>query len=454
MVRPATIRNPATRDQADAYRFGLRRMEAALVRGDTVLQHEQLRSQRRAAFAGVVLALLALGGVALHAAIAPAPDWTRQHLVVTREGGTLYAVAHGPDRLIPVTGTAAGRLVLAALGDTAAATAVPVTVDDDDLAGAPRTPIAEAPAAVGVRPEGPGPVGAWAVCDRVTPDGSELTGTTVVAGGAAAPGDPAAVLVRGGGATYAIVDGVRYGIDLDDAPLLAGLGADAGTVRPISPGLLSVVPDGGRLATPSLPRGRPPTGVDALVGDVVSTVEERSYVVLPTGLREVPPLLAKVLAARSGRPVGTVAPTTVAALRVSTPPLGEWPAPPARWAERSPVVCRTWTPNGARVGVGDALPVPSGAVTVDLAQRDGPGPRTDAVVLGEGAGGPVRTGTGPALVSTTGVVHHVADDATAAALGLGAAEPAPDAVLALLPTGATLDLGATDRVVDVPAAGN
>ena len=52
--------SPATLDQADGYRFGLRRMEAALVRGDPAPLHEQIRSQRRAALAGVVLGLLGL----------------------------------------------------------------------------------------------------------------------------------------------------------------------------------------------------------------------------------------------------------------------------------------------------------------------------------------------------------------------------------------------------------
>ncbi|MBA3905765.1 MAG: type VII secretion protein EccB, partial [Pseudonocardiales bacterium] len=72
----STIRAPATRDQADAYRFGLRRLEAALVRGDPVPLHEQIRSQRRASFAGVVLGMLGLCGVAGYALVVPSPNWT------------------------------------------------------------------------------------------------------------------------------------------------------------------------------------------------------------------------------------------------------------------------------------------------------------------------------------------------------------------------------------------
>src|SRR5690606_15078593 len=80
--RASLVPAPATRDQADAYRFGLRRLEAALVRGDPVPLHEQIRAQRRAALAGVVLGLLGLCGTAVFAAVSPRPDWTRQAVVV------------------------------------------------------------------------------------------------------------------------------------------------------------------------------------------------------------------------------------------------------------------------------------------------------------------------------------------------------------------------------------
>jgi hypothetical protein len=52
-------------------------------------------------------------------------------------------------------------------------------------------------------------------------------------------------------------------------------------------------------------------------------------------------------------------------------------------------------------------------------------------------------------VSGSGVAHGVADEDTAAALGVAAAEPAPEAALRLLPTGPTLDLAAASQVVDV-----
>ena len=55
------------------------------------------------------------------------------------------------------------------------------------------------------------------------------------------------------------------------------------------------------------------------------------------------------------------------------------------------------------------------------------------------------------LVSAGGVAHGVADDASAAALGITDPAPAPEAALRLLPTGPVLDVGTATGAVDVPA---
>lgn len=452
----------------DAYRYGLRRMEAALVRGDPVPLHEGLRSQRRAAFAGVLLALLALGAVALHALVFPAKDWTQQLLVVGATSGAVYAVAHGPDRLVPVANPAAGRLVLAALGVDGGAQAVPVAVDDDDLAGAPRTATAAVGGAQGVRPEAPGIPARWAVCDRVGADPRpRLLGTTVVAG--AEPVDAGArgpaVLVRTtGDAYFAIIDGTRHLVDVGDRALLAGLDVDPRTARPAGAGLVSVVPEGAVLSRPAVPAGDPPPGLPARTGDVVRVSAPggppREYVVLPGAVQEVPALVGRVLAAVAGRaPVEVTAAAVAAVPHVTLLRTDGWPAPPASWASPAvaPVLCWHWSPDSTAVRAGAALPVPGDAATVELAQADAAGDLVDAVAIGAGAGGPVRA-TGPGrpadagtlwLISTTGVAHGVAGDATAEALGVGAAEPAPEAALRLLPHGPALDLAAVTRVVDV-----
>jgi hypothetical protein len=71
-------------------------MEAALVRGDPVPLHEQIRAQRRAALAGAVLGLLGLCGAAVWAVLVPSPDWRREAVVIGATSGAMYAVAHAP----------------------------------------------------------------------------------------------------------------------------------------------------------------------------------------------------------------------------------------------------------------------------------------------------------------------------------------------------------------------
>jgi type VII secretion protein EccB len=468
---------PATRDQADAYRFGLRRLEAALVRGDPVPLHEQIRAQRRAALAGVVLGLLGLCGTAVFAAVSPQPDWARQAVVVGAGSGAMYAVAHGPDRLVPVADLTAARLVLAALraggsSDADPATATPVVVPDALLDGAPRTPAAAVPGALGARPDGPPVPPGWAVCDAVSPEGA-LTATTVIGGAPPLPPGPAdaGVLLAVDDTTWLVTAGRRHRVDATDGRVAAALGITGRVPRAVAPALLSLLPEGPPLANPAVPgRGRrSPDGLPGRIGDVLvarpAGGAPQHYVVLADGLQEVPAVLADLLGAAAGTdpplPVGAaeLAGTTV----VEDLAVEGWPdvAPRLTEAADAPVLCWTWAAGGDPAGsvwTGAAPPL-AGRTPVELAQADGPGDRVDAVAVGPG--GAVRAtgpggepGAGPLwLVSGSGVAHGVADEATAAALGITTAAPAPEAALRLLPAGPTLDLAAAGRVVDVLPGG-
>jgi hypothetical protein len=92
---------------------------------------------------------------------------------------------------------------------------------------------------------------------------------------------------------------------------------------------------------------------------------------------------------------------------------------------------------------------------VVLADADGAGIGLDAVVVGDGgavrASAPgVPPGAGTVwVVSGGGVAHGVADDATAAALGIADPAPAPESALRLLPTGSVLDVAPAARISDV-----
>jgi type VII secretion protein EccB len=474
------VRAPATRDQVDAYRFGLRRLEAALVRGDPVPLHEQIRSQRRAAMAGVLLGLLGLGGVAVFALVVPRPDWTRQTVVVGADSGSMYVVAHGPDRLVPVANLAAGRLVLAALRRGGApgadpATATPVAVPDADLDAAPRTPTAAVPGAVAVRPDGAGVAPRWAVCDQTDADG-RLLATTVIGGAALPPPLPPGegMLATGPDDTlWLLTAGRRYRVDAGDGALMAAFGLTERLARVTAAGLLSALPVGPDLVVPGVPgRGGPaPAELPGQVGDVLVARPvggtPRHFLVLAEGLQEVPPILAELLRVASGAdaPREVDADVLGGATFVEAIPVAGWPAAAPRMLEpgQAPVLCWTWAAGADPAGgiwAGAALPLAPDSVPVTMAQADGPGERVDAVALGPGgavrATGPGRgPGAGPLwLLSATGVGYGVADEATAAALGLDAAEPAPEAALRLLPAGPALDLAQAGRVVDVLPVGS
>jgi hypothetical protein len=185
-------------------------------------------------------------------------------------------------------------------------------------------------------------------------------------------------------------------------------------------------------------------------------------VVLTGGLQRVPRPVAELLRATSvARAVRPVPAEVVAgAPAVVELPVTEWPpaAPRLRAPAEAPQLCWTWTadgPRGGAVWLGGALPVSPGAVPVPLARADGPGERLDAVAVG--SGGAVRAAASGSrwLISAAGVGYPVVDDATAAAIGCAEPGTAPDAVLALLPAGPPVDLGAAGRALELapPAPG-
>jgi hypothetical protein len=207
--------------------------------------------------------------------------------------------------------------------------------------------------------------------------------------------------------------------------------------------------------------------VPGRVGDVLVSRQAggaaRHHVVLGNGLQEVAPLAADVLAAASGTAVDEIGPEVVAdTAAVRALDLDGWPDLAPRLVEpaEAPVTCWTWSGEpGADPSGGVRLGRAPAAAPVTLARADGAGAGLDSVAVG--AGGAVRA-TAPGapagagtlwVVSASGVAHGVPDGASAAALGIADAPPAPEAALRLLPTGPPLDVAAADRVVDVAATG-
>jgi type VII secretion protein EccB len=293
----------------------------------------------------------------------------------------------------------------------------------------------------------------------------------VLAGSAPVPGGESVgvLLAVPGGDTWLVTEGRRHRVDVRDPAVRTALGIGDRTPRPASAGLVSALPEGPRLARPRVAGAGAagPAGVPARVGDVLVSDSAggppRRHVVLRDGLEEVSPLVADVLTAASGRAAVEVGPEIVAAVPGVHPlDLTGWPevAPRLAGPADEPATCWTWSsePGADQAGGVYVGRMPS-AAAVTLARADGPGEALDAVVVG--AGGAVRAtaqgvaaGTGTLwVVSAAGVAHGVPDDASAAALGITAAAPAPESALRLLPAGPPLDIHGADRAVDVAVAG-
>lgn len=474
MPRASATRAPATRDQADAYRFGVRRIEAALVRGDPVPLHEQIRTQRRAAGVGVALGVLGVGGCLLFSLFAPAPDWSSRSVVVGAESGALYVVAHQPDRLVPVANLPAARLVLAALRAGRSSTTEPglataTVVPDAKLDTAPRSAAAAVPGAIAVRPDAT-IAPRWAVCDTVGPDAKVVT-TTVVGGADIGPpaadldADDAALLRGPDRRIWLVAGGRRHEVDWDDPTVRGSLGFSEQQLRDATAAVVESLPEGARIAVPTIPgRGqRGPGGLSARVGQVLVTHTQggpdRYLVTLADGVQEIPQGMANVLLA-GAQPQETSIAELDATPEVQELPAAAWPARPLHVVAPADarVTCWRWSGDSDMGGVawiGRSLPLPAGATPVRLAQADASGPELDEVAVGPG--GAVRgvvagraPGSGPVwLVSSTGVAYGVADPVTAAVLGVTDAQAAPERILRLLPVAPTLDVAQAAEAMDV-----
>lgn len=482
--------NPTTTSQVQAYRFELRRLQSALVRRDPVMLHEPMRTHSRAALVGVVLGVLGIAAFFVIGLFAPTEDLRAQRIVLGEQSGALFVVVPEPLTLVPVHDLASARLLLAALSGTSAGgpPAEVTVVDDAALADAPRAPLT---GLVGAPADLPGPdervAPQWSVCDRAVvdealPDGEArpaLSTTALV--GVPAPGRPLAgdeallVQERSTDRTWLVFDGHRGEVDLD-VPAVVQAYRTAGVVpRPVSTGLLNAVPEGRALDPPAVPgAGEPspfPLGPDVEVGTVVrqDLTTPRYYLVLRTGKQEVSEAVAELVRVQSDDPSFATPPPEAVTAVPDAPQgdqldLADYPdrRPDVLGAGDDEVACLGWRPDSPpTVTVAADVTVPAGMRPVRVPGADGDGNGLDAALVPPGRGALVR-GVVPGQPAGTGAIHLVTDQGlqygvpsadVAVALGLGGTtDPAPEAVLSLLPRGPSLDPRAALELYD-PAAG-
>ena len=464
-----------TKLQAQAYRFGVRRLESAVSSGDPLLRGDPVRRRLNISLiVSFIVAALILGGFAVYGFIRPEPKIGNAAVVIDSDTGGVYVSRAG--RLYPAMNLSSA-LLAAGRGQSGSNAPSVATVDSAAIGREPRGPLLGIPGAPNVLPTASHLVAPrWTVCDRTTTDPALPPGsapkvrTTAVVGEpeplAGALGTTFAMIVTpdGGGSTYLVWNGVRSKIDLtsDTIRLAFSLGTDV-TARPISPALLDVIPEQPDLLVPAIDTsGAQPSYATTLgvqVGDVFAL--ERAdhtraiYVALPDGVQQINPLVGDLIRDEFDevKAIPLVAPRLLRQSPRSAHPidLTRYPAtrPVILGYQQSPVACvsRTGTSATAQVFGLDAVPVPASAKPVTVTE---PGGLTvDEVYVHPGRGAVFAASTSAQqpgagrplyVVTDEGVAYPIVDRTALTDLGLAAhvRATAPE-LIALLPKGPTLD---------------
>jgi type VII secretion protein EccB len=441
-------RQSTTRLHVSGYRFLLRRMEHALVRGDVRMLDDPLRAQSLSLIFGVVLVVIIVAACAVLAFLRPPGTLGSAPIVMVRDSGALF-VRVG-DTVHPVLNLASARLIAGTPANPEAVSAAAV----NNAKRGPLVGIPGAPATISA-PLSEGESG-WAVCD-------DATNTTVIAGDV--PGDGVgsgrSVLVtprsESAATTYLLYDGWRARVDLRNRALVRALQLEGVTPHPVSRALLDATPEAPPIAAPHVPDAGAPSPLRGFpVGSVVRVARaatEEYYVVLAQGMQRIGQVAADLIRftdSQNDRDIETVAPDVVGALPILDT-LRVSAFPDHGGVSNGTVVCARWrsSPAGTNTTmlVGNSFSV-GGASPTTLAQSDGAGPSVDTFAIPVGRSAYVRSigtdwdgaSTGALyLVNDSGVVFGLRDEDTAKHLGLaGSPVPAPWPVLARLPRGPEL----------------
>ena len=307
-------RQSTTRLNVSGYRFLLRRMEHALVRGDVRMLDDPLRAQSLSLISGVILALIIVVVCAVLAFLRPSGALGSAPIVMMRDSGALY-VRVG-DIIHPVLNLASARLI-------AGTPANPEPVSASAINNAKRGPlmgIPGAPAAIAA-PLGEDESG-WMVCD-------DVTSTTVVAGDIPSDGfvSGRAVLVtpraESAATTYLLYDGWRAKVDLRNRAVVRALKLDSITPQPVSRALLDATPEAPPITAPHIPGAGTPSVLRGFpVGSVVRVaraVAEEYYVVLARGVQRIGEVAADLIRftdSQNDRDIATVAPDVIGAVPI------------------------------------------------------------------------------------------------------------------------------------------
>ncbi len=467
------------REQVRAYRFINRRMVSALVSGDPEDLHLPMRRLGLTIFASTMIATIVVAVVAVYGLYNPGGGRLEPNsLVIERETGARFVYLDG--RLYPVLNFTSARLILGQ-PDPPQQTVSQATLRD--LPRGRTLGIRDAPDAL---PNARSLVGLpWSICgtQKVTRQITHLAIGGALAGGHSLGDD--ALLVEAAGAQHLIWHNRR--LQVGGPGVLAALELSYAQPVPVGEALLNSITAGPDLAAPTIdgkgtPSGQRIAGRAARIGTVYRAGNEH-YVLLRTGLALINPITARLLLA-DGKQPQTISPNEAGRLRTDSPLessefLDKIPRvirlDPARASicgtlrETHPGGANGATTNGLGTTVEYFETAPA-RLTGPEASGEGSPQRAvravDQVIVDGGRGTVVRTlpamGASPEgstvyLITDEGVKYALRterDVDAKAVLGYANVTPVlvPAALLALVPTGPSLDASGAARFVGTTSA--
>jgi type VII secretion protein EccB len=464
-----------TKWQAQAYRFGVRRLESAVSDGDPLLRDDRRRRRLNLSLIiSFVLAILVLGGFAVYGFISPAPKIGSSAVVIDDDTGGVYVSRDGV--LYPAMNLSSA-LLAAGRGQSGNGAPSTTTVDTDTIGKQPRGPLLGIPGAPDTLPSDSKLVDSrWTVCDATAvdsarPPGSPPTVTTTAVLGEPKPavgslGTTGAMLVTAdnGATTYLVWDGRRAKIDLGNPTIRLAFALDNNTkARPMSAAVLNLIPPSADIVVPPVPNaGEQRDWANALgvhVGDVFALERANGtrteYVAWTDGVQPITPLIGDLIRDEFDvtKQVPLVSPIALRKAPRTPNPIDRtlYPAVPPDivGADSYAVACvfRVGTSSSSTdVLALHAVPVPGQAKPVTVTK---PNPLTvDDVYIHPGMGAVLSvatqsqpTGAGAFyIVTDEGVAYPVVNGQALGYLGLTkhVVATAPELVN-LLPKGPTLD---------------
>jgi ESX secretion system ATPase EccB len=423
---------PARQDQLQSQQFATQRVVAALLTHDPDPARSPFRRAAGAAFAGILLAVVALAGAAVYGLFTgPGPDaWhDPTAILVEKESGARYVYRPADARLHPVLNYASALLLVGSPD------AHVVLVSRATLAGAPLgAPLGIPGAPDSLPPRSELRTGPWTVCS--TGGRYALLVGTPVRGGhplAAPTADTMGeglVLSTVDGDDYLVHAGKRYRIPQPETAL-AALGWSSRQPVRVAAQLVNALPAGPDLAPVRVPdRGHPSAAAPGAKVGQVYTSGHQYAVALDDGVVDLTELQAALLLADPASS-GTVPVSTAqyAALHRSAVAADALPANVPDLVAPTGPVC-----------------VAEGRVLLDPPLPDG----TDGVVVPRGGGALVEAAASPgapagtgtlSIVTDAGVRYPLANPDLLAALGFGGVAPVrvPAGLVSLVPSGPALD---------------